>query len=129
MACAASFGVSGGRLAASGDTTPDGDQPLAVLIEIDQSEGRQQPFVVLLQAAVANLGVVEDALQDAEWPLHLRSNSRLSPVLSPLLLIHAVLCFRTAASHILRMRRGLVNLLCLSLIAAIAPDLFLVAVE
>jgi hypothetical protein len=31
--------------------------------------------VILLQAAVANLGVLEDALQDTEGPLHLRSNA------------------------------------------------------
>lgn len=46
------------------------DQPLAMLVEIDQREGRAQPLVILLQAAIAHPGVVKDALQDAEGPLH-----------------------------------------------------------
>jgi hypothetical protein len=42
-----------------------------VLVEIDQSESRQQPCVILLQAAIANFGVLEDALQDAKGPFDL----------------------------------------------------------
>jgi len=61
-----SFNISKSRFAAPRALSPDGDKPLAVLIEIDQSEGRQQLFVILLQAAIANLGVLKDALQDAE---------------------------------------------------------------
>ena len=69
--CGASLGVSGGHFPVSGDTTPHGGQALAVLVEIDQSESRQQPCVILLQAAIANFGVLEDALQDAKGPFDL----------------------------------------------------------
>jgi hypothetical protein len=62
-------GLSEGHFPASGDTAPDRRQALAVLVEIDRSEGDQQPFVILLQAAIANPGVIEDELEDAERPL------------------------------------------------------------
>ena len=52
-------------------------KPLAVLVEIDQGEGGKQPFVILLQAAITNLGVLEDPLQDAKRPLHLRPKEPL----------------------------------------------------
>src|SRR5664280_3875914 len=50
---------------------PECDQPVAVLVEVNQCKGSQQPFVILLQTAIAHLGISEDALQDAEGPLHL----------------------------------------------------------
>lgn len=49
---------------------PDRGQPLAVLVEIDQRKGGQQPFVIFLDASIAYLRVVEYALQDSERPLH-----------------------------------------------------------
>jgi hypothetical protein len=51
--------------------------PLAALIEIDQGESRQMSVMILQNAAIAHLGITEDTLQDAERPLHFRSNSRL----------------------------------------------------
>jgi hypothetical protein len=56
------------------------DQPFAVQVEVDQSEGGQQPFVVLLQAPVSHLGKSEHALQDAKRPFHLGSYFGLGPV-------------------------------------------------
>ena len=50
---------------------PECDQPVAVLVEVNQCKGSQQPFVILLQTAIAHLGISEDALQDAEGPFHL----------------------------------------------------------
>src|ERR1035438_8307411 len=67
------------------------NQPFAMLVKIDQSEGRQMPVVILQDAAIAHLGITEDTLQDAKGPLHLRSNSRLSSVLALLFFIHALL--------------------------------------
>src|ERR1035438_6076478 len=65
------FIISGGRFRPSETLRPQRDQTLAVLIEVNQRKGRQQPLMVLLQSAIAHLGVSEDALQDAEGPLHL----------------------------------------------------------
>jgi len=55
--------VSGAISRSPGTLRLHGGQALAVLVEIDQSESRQQPCVILLQAAIANFGVLEDALQ------------------------------------------------------------------
>ena len=61
---------------------PQKGQPLAVLVEIHQCEGRQQPLMVLLDAAVAHLGVLEDLLENAERPLHLGAYAGLVPILA-----------------------------------------------
>ena len=37
-----------------------------MLVEVDQREGCQQPFVILLDSAITHLGVLEDTLQDAK---------------------------------------------------------------
>src|SRR3954464_15607252 len=49
----------------------DPGQPFAVQVEVRQGEARAQPLVVLLQAAIAHLGMTKDALKDTEGPLHL----------------------------------------------------------
>src|ERR1035438_7659858 len=54
---------------------PQRNQPLAVLVEVDQSEGRQQPLVILLESAIAHLGLTEDTLQNAKGPFHLGAHS------------------------------------------------------
>ena len=41
---------------------PQRDQPFAVLIEIHQRKGSQQPFMVLFESAIARLGISEDPL-------------------------------------------------------------------
>src|ERR1035437_9715661 len=105
------------------------NQPFAMLVKIDQSEGCQMPVVILQDAAIAYLGITEDTLQDAKGPLHLGSNSRLRPVLALLVCIHALLGFHAPLGHVLRLVRGLVYLLCLPLVARIAPGLLLIAVE
>src|ERR1039458_6407559 len=46
-------------------------QPVAVLVQVHQREGRAQPLVILLQAAIAHLGKSEDALQNPERMLQL----------------------------------------------------------
>jgi hypothetical protein len=100
-----------------------------MLVTIDQSESCQMPVVILHDAAMAHLAKTEDTLQDAKWPLHLGSNSRLSPVLALLVFIHALLRLDAPVAHVLRFGRGLVNRLGLSLISRVAPDLLLFAVE
>ena len=48
----------------SPETLPrHGDQPFAVEVEVHQGEGRQQPFVILLQAPVSHLGKSEHPLR------------------------------------------------------------------
>src|ERR1035441_8489241 len=76
------------------------DQPPAVLVEIDQGEGRQMPVVILQDAAITHLGITKDAFQNAEGPLHLSSNSRLSPVLALLVFIHALLDFHAPIGYV-----------------------------
>ena len=88
-----------------------------MLVEIDQSEGRQMPVMIFHDAAIAHLGITEDTLQDTKRPLHLGSNSRLSPVLALLIFIHALLGPHAPVLHILSLGRGLVYLLCLPLVA------------
>ena len=99
-----------------------------MLIEIDQSEGRQM-LVVIHDAAIAHLGITEDALQNAKGPLHLGSNSRLTPVLALLVYIHALLGLDVPVGPILRCGRGLVNHLRLSLITRVAAHLLFLAVQ
>ena len=41
-------------------------QPVAVLVQVDQREGRTQPLVIFPDATVTNLGKSEDTLQDAK---------------------------------------------------------------
>ena len=52
---------------------PQGEQPSAVQVEVYQGEGRQQPFVILLQAPVTHPSKSKHALQNAEGPFHLGS--------------------------------------------------------
>src|ERR1017187_6085639 len=105
------------------------DQPPAMLVKIDQSEGRQMPVVILHDTAIAHLDITEDTLQDAKRPLHLGSNSRLSPVLALLDFIHALLSLHAPIGHILRLGCGLVNRPGLPLITRVAPDLLLIAMQ
>ena len=67
------------------------DQPVAVLVEIGQGEGRQMPVVILQDAAIAHLDITEDTLQNSKGPLDLGAHTRLSPVLAFLLFIYALL--------------------------------------
>lgn len=48
---------------------PEWGQVVAVLVEIDQREGDQQPIMILLQAAITHFGISKHMLQDAERPL------------------------------------------------------------
>src|ERR1039458_3338544 len=105
------------------------NQPFAMLVKIDQSEGRQMPVVILQDAAIAHLGITEDTLQDSKRPLHLGSNSRLSPVLVLLVFIQALPGFHAPVSHILSIGRGLVYPLRLSLITRVAPHFLFVAMQ
>jgi len=107
---------------------PQQDQPFAVLVEIDQRKGRQQPLVILLQAAITHFRKSEDALQNAEGPLHFRAHSGLGAVLAPRHLIDAAFVFGTPRSHVLRCGSSGMNGLRLALVAGIAPDLLLGAV-
>src|ERR1035437_395317 len=105
------------------------NQPFAMLVKIDQSEGRQMPVVILHDAAIAHLGITEDTLQDAKRPLHLGSNSRLSPVLALLVFIHTLPGLHAPIGHILRLGSSSMNRLGLSLITRIAPDFLFIAVQ
>jgi len=87
------------------------------------------PVVILHDATIAHLGITEGTLQDAKRPLHLDSNSRLSPILALLVFIHALLGFHSLAGYVMRLGRGLVNRLSLSLIARVAPDILLIAMQ
>jgi hypothetical protein len=108
---------------------PLGGQPVAVLVEIHQREGRAQPLMVLTYAPVAHLGKSEDALQDAERMLHFGPNSRLSRVLAPGIFIHTVLVSGPAACHVLRLRSRCADNIPLSLIACVSPHFLLLAVQ
>ena len=66
-------------------------QPVAVLVQVHQREGRAQPLAVLADAPVAQLGKSEDAHEDAEWMLDLGSDSGLGGVLALGLFIYIVL--------------------------------------
>src|SRR5579872_6940249 len=61
--------------------------------------------------------------------LHLRSDSRLHPVLGSLYLIYKVLVSGSAAGHVLRLGSRLPDRLSLSLISAVAPHLTLLPVQ
>ena len=104
-------------------------QPVAVLVQVHQGEGRAQPLVIFPDATVAHLGKSEDSLQDAKRMLDFGSHAGFGCVLALGFFIHIVLVFRPAASHVLRLRRGFMNRLGLALIAAVAPYLALVAVQ
>src|ERR1039458_397945 len=45
-------------------------QPVAVLVQVHQCEGRAQPLVVFPDAPITNLGKSEDALEDAKRMFH-----------------------------------------------------------
>src|SRR5208283_3056161 len=81
-------------------------QPVAVLVQVHQREGRAQPLVVFPDTAIAHLGKSEDSFEDAERMLDSGSDSGLGGVFALSLFIYIVLEFRPAASHILRLRRG-----------------------
>ena len=105
-------------------------QPLAMLIHIDQREGHKMPLVVLHDSSIAHPGIAEDALQDAKRLLHLRPHSRLIAIPAPLLFVHlALVILRTTVGHVLRLGRGLADNFRLPLIAAIAPYFPLIAVQ
>lgn len=98
---------------------------LAVLVKINQREGRLQPLLILLDAAIAHLGVLEDLLENAGRPLHLGAHAELLAILALLFLAHnAMALFYTTMGHVLRIGRGLTNQLCLPRIAGI-PQTFL----
>ena len=67
-----------------GTLRPEGGQPVAVLVQVHQGEGRANPFMVLLQTSISHLHESEDPLQDAKRMLHSGSDSRLTSVLFPL---------------------------------------------
>jgi len=104
-------------------------QPVAVLVQIHQREGRAQPLVVFPDASVTNFGKSEDTLQDAKRMLDFGSHAGLGGVLALGLFIYIILVLGPATSHILCLRRGCVNGLGLTLITAIAPYLALFAVQ
>src|SRR5208283_6034622 len=89
-------------------------QPVAVLVQVHQREGRAQPLVVFPDAAIAHLGKSEDALEDAERMLHLRSNSGLGRVLALGFFVYIVLVFGATASHVLCLGSGLMDRLALA---------------
>ena len=108
---------------------PQGGQPFAVQVEVHQGEGRQQPFVILLQPPVSHLGKSEHALQDTEGPFHLGAHFGLGPVLAPRLLVHSVFVLRATAGHILRLGRDRANRIALALITSVAPYLLFLSVQ
>jgi len=85
--------------------------------------------MIFPNAPVAHFGKSEDALQNPEWMFHLRSNSRLGRVLSLDFFVYIILESGATAGHILRPGRCLMNRLGLSLIACVAPHLFLRAMQ
>src|SRR5580658_6041980 len=104
-------------------------QPVAVLVQIYQREGRAEPLVVFPDAAITNLGKSEDTLQDAKRMLDFGSYAGLGGVLALGFFIYIILVLCPATSHILGLRRGCVNGLGLTLIAAIAPHLAFASVQ
>jgi hypothetical protein len=98
-------------------------------VEVDQREAGAQLMMVLGDAAVADLVEAEDALEDAEGMFYFRSDSGLGRVLPLGFFIDIVLIFRPTAGHVMGMRGGLADRCVLTLIAAIAPHLALLAVQ
>lgn len=85
--------ASEGHFRSPNTLRPQKGQPLAVLVEIHQCEGRQQPLMVVLDAAIAHLGVLEDPLENAEGPLHLGAHAGVVAILALLFLIHHAMDF------------------------------------
>ena len=56
-------------------------QPSAVQVQVHQRKAGAQTMMVLLNPSVSHLFETEDALQNPERMLHLRSHSGLHPVL------------------------------------------------
>ncbi len=56
-------------------------QPVAVLVQVRQREGRAQPLVIFPDGAIAHLCKSEDTFENAERPLRLRSHVGLGGVL------------------------------------------------
>ena len=52
-------------------------QPVAVLVQVHQREGRAQPLVVFPDTAIAHLGESENSFEDAERMLGLGSTRAL----------------------------------------------------
>jgi hypothetical protein len=98
-------------------------------VEIDQGEAGAQPVMVLRDTPVSHLVEAEDAFQDAEHMFYFRSYFRLSCILSFRFFVHIVFELRPATGHVLRVRRDLADRFRLSLIAAVAPYLALLAVQ
>src|ERR1039458_9064274 len=95
---------------------PERGQMFAVQVQIDQREVRAQPVVVLRDPSIAHLVEAEDAFQDAEHMFYFGSYPRLSCVLTSSYFVHIVLELRSAAGHVLRVRRGFADRLGLALI-------------
>lgn len=85
--------------------------------------------MILLQAAITNLGKSEDLLEDAEGPLHFGAHCCPGAVLAPLHFVDDAFVFRTPRGHVLRLGCGLVDRLGLPLITGVAPDLLLCAMQ
>jgi hypothetical protein len=111
---------------------PIGTQRFAVLVEVDQCEGYQQPVMILLQAPVAYLKLIsetKDALQDAKWRFHLGAYTSLGAVLPPLLLIGSILEPGLPRSHVLSIRSDRADNLFLPLITTLSPHLLFIAMK
>src|SRR5580698_2747800 len=104
-------------------------QPVAVLVQIHQREGRADPLVVFPDTPIAHLYESEHTLENAERMLHFGSNSSLGCVIAPGFFVHIILEPGPAASHVLRFRRGGMDGLGLALIASIAPYLALCSMQ
>jgi hypothetical protein len=63
-------------------------QPVAVLVQVHQREGRAQPLVIFPDAPVAHLGKSEDTLEDAKRMLDFGSHAGLGGVLALGFFIH-----------------------------------------
>src|ERR1035437_4911132 len=98
-------------------------QPVAVLVQVQQREGRAQPLVVLMQTPVAHLCKSEVTLQNTKWMLHLGPDSGLGRILALGFFVYIVLEPGPAAGHILRLGRGLMNRFRLPLITGVSPML------
>jgi hypothetical protein len=85
--------------------------------------------MVLRDAPASDLVECEDVLQDAKRMFYFFSYSRLDGVLPSGLLVDILFELRPAAGHILGVGRGVADHFCLALVAAVAPDLVIPAMQ
>jgi len=98
--CAAArlFSLCGAAFGPQETLRPLRGQPVAVLVQVHQREGRAQPLVVFPDTAVAHFGKSENSFEDAKRMLDLALTRALVVSLGAWLFIHMILVWSGAKS-------------------------------